>query len=158
MSIITIRCRLVAGVKKKIIGKSIKNFSAEEQVLLQNLLNEKIQVELDENKDKDAKVKAKIKKNTFITLAESSEDVRKQLWHFFLTSSSLTDELLDRLSQHPNFKTWLQQGNLPDDELKACWLELKTSPLYDEKLPGRFFSSVQSMVKTIGSTEPAMQV
>ncbi|WP_373546564.1 type V CRISPR-associated protein Cas12k [Chamaesiphon sp.] len=141
MSIITVRCRLVAGVKQQINKKSIENSSAEEQILLQNLL--------DENKDEDAKVKAKIKKNTFITLAESSEDVRQQLWHFFLTSSSLTDKLLDRLSQHPNFQTWLQQGNLPDDELKACWLELKTSPLYDEKLPGRFFSSVQSMVKII---------
>ena len=149
MSIITVRCRLVAGVKKKIIGKSIKNFSTEEQILLQKLLDEKIQIELDKNKDEDAKIKAKIKKNTFINLAESSEDVRQQLWHFFLTSSSLTDELLDRLSQHPNFQTWRQEGNLPDEELKACWLELKTSPLYDEKLPGRLFPSVQSMVKTI---------
>ncbi len=149
MSIITIRCRLVAGSKKKIDRKSIKKLSEEEQNLLQNLLDEKIQVDLDKNKDKDAKVQAKIKKSTFITLAESSEDVRQQLWHFFMTSSSLIDELLDRLSKHPNFKTWLQEGNLPDDELKACWLELKTSPLYDEKLPGRFFSSVQSMVKTI---------
>jgi SH3-like domain-containing protein len=83
MSIITIRCRLVAGFKQQINKKSIKNFSAEDQILLQNLLNEKIQVELDENKDKEAKVKAKIKKTTFITLAKSSEDVRQQLWHFF---------------------------------------------------------------------------
>ena len=149
MSIITVRCRLVAGVKQKIIGKSIKNFSAEEQILLQNLLDEKIQVELDENKDKDAKIKEKIEKNTFITLAESSEDVRQQLWHFFLTSSAMTDELLDRLSKHDSFQTWRQQGKLPDDELKACWLELKNSPIYAKKLPGRFFSSVQSMVGNI---------
>ena len=149
MSIITVRCRLVAGVKQKIIGKSIKNFSAEEQILLQSLLDEKIQFELDENKDKDAKVKAKIKKNTFITLAESSEDVRQQLWHFFLTSSAMTDELLDRLSKHDSFQTWRQQGKLPDDELKACWLDLKNSPIYDRKLPGRFFSSVHSMVGNI---------
>ena len=145
MSIITIRCRLVAGVKQQINEKSIKHFSAEEQILLQDLLDEKIQVELDENKDKDAK----IKKNTFITLAKSSEDVRQQLWHFFLTSSAMTDELLDRLSKHDNFKNWRQQGKLPDDELKACWLELKDSPIYVKKLPGRFFSSVHSMVENI---------
>ena len=47
MSIITVRCRLVAGVKQQINKKSIENFSAEEQILLQNLLDEKIQVELD---------------------------------------------------------------------------------------------------------------
>jgi hypothetical protein len=139
MSIITIRCRLVAGVKQQIDEKSIKNFSAEDRVLLQKLLDDKAQTDRDKPKEKDKEK---------IFLAQSSEDVRQHLWQLFLISSGLIDELLDRLSQHPNFQTWLQQGNLPDDDLKACWLGLKTSPLYDEKLPGRFFSSVQSMVKT----------
>jgi hypothetical protein len=141
MSIITIRCRLVAGVKQQIDKKSIKNFSAEDRVLLQKLLDDKSQTDRDKPKEKD-------KEKEKIFLAQSSEDVRQHLWQLFLISSALIDELLDRLSQHPNFQTWLQQGNLPDDDLKACWLGLKTSPLYDEKLPGRFFSSVQSMVKT----------
>jgi hypothetical protein len=140
MSIITIRCRLVAGVKQQIDKKSIKNFSVEDRVLLQKLLDDKAQTDRDKPKDKGKEK---------IFLAQSSEDVRQHLWQLFLISSGLIDELLDRLSQHLNFQTWRQQGNLPDDELKACWLELKTSPLYDEKLPGRFFSSVQSMVKTI---------
>ena len=61
----------------------------------------------------------------------------------------MTDELLDRLSKHNNFQTWRQHCQLPDEELKACWLELKDSPIYAKKLPGRFFSSVQSMVKNI---------
>ena len=138
MSIITIRCRLVAGVKQQIGKKSIENFGKEDRALVQKLLDGKSQTDQDNPKDKEK-----------IFLAQSSEDVRKHLWQLFLTNSVLTDELLDRLSQHPNFQTWQQQGNLPDDELKACWLELKASPLYDAKLPGRFFSSVQSMVKTI---------
>jgi len=138
MSIITIRCRLVAGVKQQIDKKSIKNFSAEDRALLQKLLDDKSHADRDNPKDKEK-----------IFLAQSSEAVRQNLWQLFLTSSALIDELLDRLSQHPNIHTWQQQGNLPDDELKACWLELKASPLYDEKLPGRFFSSVQSMVKNI---------
>jgi hypothetical protein len=115
----------------------LERFSAEDRVLLQKLLDDKSHADRDNPKDKEK-----------IFLAQSSEDVRQNLWQLFLTSSALIDELLDRLSQHPNFQTWLQQGNLPDDELEACWLELKASPLYDEKLPGRFFSSVQSMVKT----------
>jgi hypothetical protein len=138
MSIITIRCRLVAGVKQQIDEKSIKNFSEEDRVLLQKLLDDKSQTDQDKPKDKEK-----------IFLAQSSEDVRQHLWQLFLISSGLIDELLDRLSQHPNFQTWRQQGNLPDDELKACWLELKSSPSYDAKLPSRFFSSIQSMVKNI---------
>jgi hypothetical protein len=138
MSIITIRCRLVAGVKQQIDQKSLKNFSEEDRVLLQKLLDDQSQTDRDKSKNKEK-----------IFLAQSSEDVRQTLWQLFLISSGLIDELLDRLSQHPNFQTWQQQGSLPDDELKACWLELKSSPSYDEKLPGRFFSSVQSMVKTI---------
>jgi hypothetical protein len=138
MSIITVRCRLVAGIKQQVDKKSIKNFSEEDRVLLQKLLDDRSQTDRDKPKNKEK-----------IFLAQSSEDVRQHLWQLFLISSALIDELLDRLSQHPNFQTWLQQGNLPDDELKACWLELKSSTSYDEKLPGRFFSSVQSMVKTI---------
>ena len=138
MSIITVRCRLVAGIKQQVDKKSIKNFSEEDRVLLQKLLDDQFEIDRDKPKNKEK-----------IFLAQSSEDVRQNRWQLFLISSALIDELLDRLSQHPNFQTWQQQGNLPDDELKACWLELKSSPSYDEKLPGRFFSSVQSMVKTI---------
>ena len=118
MSIITIRCRLVAGVKQQIDKKSIKNFSKEDRILLQKLLDDKSHADRENPKDKEK-----------IFLAQSSEDVRQNLWQLFLISSGLIDELLDRLSQHPNFQTWQQQGNLPDDELKACWLDLKSSPL-----------------------------
>ncbi len=138
MSIITIRCCLVAGIKQQIDRKSIENFSAEDRALLQKLLDDKSQTDRDNPKDKEK-----------IFLAQSSEAVRQNLWQLFLTSSALIDELLDRLSQHPNVQTWQQQGKLPDNELKACWLELRASPLYDEKLPGIFFYSVQSMAKTI---------
>ena len=149
MSIITIRCRLVAGIKQKIDRKNIKNFSEVEQDLLQKLLDEKVQVELNEITDKNAKIEAKIKNKTFVSLAESSEDVRQHIWQLFLTCSALIDELLDRLSKHRKFETWRQQGELPAEDLKACWLDLKNSPLYDDRLPGRFFSSVQSMVGNI---------
>ncbi len=149
MSIITIHCRLVAGIKKNINRKSIKNISVEDRALLQKPLDEKIEVELSKLTVNDPKVKKKIERTTFVTLCESSEDVRQHLWHFFLTSSLLIDELLDRLSRHPNFQTWRQQCELPTDELEACWLDLKNSPIYDKKLPGRFFSSVYSMVKNI---------
>jgi hypothetical protein len=140
MSIITIRCRLVAGVKQQIDKKSIKNFSAEDQILLQKLLDDKAQLDQDNPKEKEKEK---------IFLAQSSEDVRQHLWQLFLISSALIDELLDRLSQHKDFQIWQQQGNLPDDVLKTCWQELKSSPSYDEKLPSRFFSSIQSNVKII---------
>lgn len=138
MSIITIRCRLVAGIKQQIDKKSIKNFNEEDRALLQKLLDDSQRAKRDNPKNKEK-----------IFLVRSSEHVRQHLWQLFLTSSALTDELLDRLSTHKNFQTWRQQGKLPTDELKACWLDLKNSPIYDEKLPGRFFSSVHSMVNTI---------
>jgi hypothetical protein len=144
MSIITIRCRLVAGVKQQIDKKSIKNFSAEDRALLQKLLDDKSQTDRDNPKEKE-----KEKEKEKIFLAQSSEDVRQHLWQLFLISSALIDELLDRLSQHKDFQIWQQQGNLPDDVLKTCWQELKSSPSYDEKLPSRFFSSIQSTVKII---------
>jgi hypothetical protein len=138
MSIITIRCRLVAGIKQQIDQKSIKNCNAEDRALLQKLLDDKSQTDRDNPKDKEK-----------IFLAQSSEDVRQNLWQLFIISSALIDELLDRLSQHEHFEVWQQQGELPDDVLKTCWQELKSSPLYDRKLPSRFFSSIQSMVKNI---------
>ena len=139
MSIITIRCRLVDGVKQKIDNKSIKNFSGRERALLQKLLDnrDRPDAENPENKQED------------IFLFESNKRVRQHLWQLFLTHSALIDELLDRLSKHSNFETWRQQGKLPADELKECWLDLKNSPTYDRKLPGRFFSSIHSMVETI---------
>ncbi len=138
MSIITIRCRLVAGIKHQIDKKSIENFSGEERDLLQKLLDDRNQVNIDNPKNKEK-----------IFLAKSSEHVRQHLWQLFLISSALIDELLDRLSKHPNFEIWRQQGELPADELKACWQDLKNSPIYDEKLPGLFFYSVHSTVQTI---------
>jgi hypothetical protein len=56
MSIITIRCRLVAGVKQQIDKKSIKNFSAEDRVLLQKLLDDKSHADRDNPKDKEEKL------------------------------------------------------------------------------------------------------
>jgi hypothetical protein len=110
MSIITIRCRLVAGVKQQIDKKSLKNFNAEDRALLQKLLDDKFQADRNNPKDKEK-----------IFLAQSGEDVRQNLWQLFLISSALIDELLDRLSQHENFQVWQQQGELPDDVLKTCW-------------------------------------
>ncbi len=75
MSIITIRCRLVAGIKKNINRKSIKNISVEDRALLQKPLDEKIEIELSKPTVNDPKVKKKIEKTTFVTLCESSEDV-----------------------------------------------------------------------------------
>lgn len=131
MSIITVRCRLVAGVKQQIDKKSIENFSRKNRALLQKLLKDRFQANKDGTKDKEK-----------IFLAQSSENVRQHLWEMFLINSSLVDELLDRLSQHPNFQTWRQHGNLPDDELKACWQELKNSSSYDEKLPDFLFYTI----------------
>jgi hypothetical protein len=138
MSIITVRCRLVAGIKQQINKKSIKNFSDEERALLQKPLDDNIQANLENPKNKEK-----------IFLAKSSEHVRQNLWQLFLTSSALIDELFDRLSKHENFRTWRQQGELPDDELESCWLDLKNSPIYDKNMPAKFFYSVRSMVENI---------
>ena len=70
----------------------------------------------------------------------ASELIRRPLWHLMTERNTpLINELLKRVSQHPDFETWQRKGTIPNSAVK----ELCDEPLNKVYLgqPGRFYAS-----------------
>jgi len=79
----------------------------------------------------------------------AKEPIRQQLWTLMAERNTpLINELLAQISQHPDFDTWRQQGNLEADIVKQLCQQLKTDPRFSDQ-PGRFYMSALTLVKDI---------
>lgn len=74
----------------------------------------------------------------------ASEPVRRCLWQLMSKSNTpLVKDLLQQVSQHPEFETWQRRGTIPEKAVKALCEPLKA--VYPGQ-PGRFYASAILMV------------
>lgn len=74
----------------------------------------------------------------------ASEPVRRHLWQLMVSSNTpLVNDLLKRVSQHPDFETWQRRGTVAKDSVKELCDPLKA--VYPGQ-PGRFYASANQMV------------
>ncbi|MDJ0661037.1 MAG: type V CRISPR-associated protein Cas12k [Crocosphaera sp.] len=79
----------------------------------------------------------------------ASEDTLCSLWQLMAHPySELIATLLEYISNHPDFSTWLEQCRLPNTLIKDYVKTLKTESPYQD-LPGRFRDSAVILVTTI---------
>jgi hypothetical protein len=71
----------------------------------------------------------------------------RHLWRLMAEKNTpLINQLLEQLGQHPNFETWLQKGEVPEDTIKTICNSLKTQERFADQ-PGRFYTSAVTLVK-----------
>jgi IS605 OrfB family transposase len=74
----------------------------------------------------------------------ASEPIRRHLWHLMTESNTpLINDLLNQVSQHPDFETWQRRGTVPEKTVKELCEPLKAS--YPGQ-PARFYASAILMV------------
>lgn len=75
----------------------------------------------------------------------ASEKIRRQLWNVMTTKNTpLVNELLQQISQHPEFEDWLRKGDLPEKAVRDLCEPLKVDPRFNGQ-PGRLFTSASLM-------------
>jgi hypothetical protein len=85
------------------------------------------------------------------------EETLQHLWELMEKKNTpLINELLEQLSKHPDFETWLQKGKLPTEVVKTLCNSLKTHPCFAGQ-PGRFYSSAIALVDYIYNSWLALQ-
>lgn len=79
----------------------------------------------------------------------ASESTRQQLWKLMAEANTpLINELLLKVSQHPDFETWRQKGRLPATVISQLCQPLKTDPRFTGQ-PSRFYMSAIHVVDYI---------
>jgi IS605 OrfB family transposase len=74
----------------------------------------------------------------------ASEPIRRHLWHLMTESNTpLINDLLNQVSQHPDFETWQRRGTVPEKTVKELCEPLKA--IYPGQ-PARFYASAILMV------------
>ena len=87
----------------------------------------------------------------------ASEETRQHLWHLMAERNTpLVNELLRRVSEHPEFPEWRQTGKLPAKLVKDLCNEIKTDPQFSGQ-PGRFYSSAWTLAHRIFKSWFALQ-
>ena len=77
----------------------------------------------------------------------TSEETRRYLWQLMAQRNTpLVNELLELVSQHPEFEVWCRRGTLPDDAVEQLCQPLRQDPRFVGQ-PGRFYSSAIDMVQ-----------
>lgn len=75
------------------------------------------------------------------------EEYLSHLWQLMADKNTpLINELLHKVTKHPDFDKWLQKGGLDNAELKKICNSLKSQPHFSNQ-PSRFYTSAQSLVK-----------
>lgn len=79
----------------------------------------------------------------------ANESTRQQLWKLMAEANTpLINELLFKVSQHPDFETWREKGKLPVTVINQLCQPLKTDPRFAGQ-PSRFFISAIHVVDYI---------
>ena len=77
------------------------------------------------------------------------ESTRHQLWQLMAEkNTSLINELLQELAEHPYLESWKQKGKIPRGTVKNLCQPLRSNPDFLGQ-PGRFYSSAISVVEYI---------
>ncbi|MEP0798519.1 type V CRISPR-associated protein Cas12k [Funiculus sociatus] len=79
----------------------------------------------------------------------TSETTRRQLWELMAQKNTpLVNQLLEQVSNHPDFEAWRQKGKLQAGIVKQLYNPLKTDPRFIGQ-PGRFYTSAIALVDYI---------
>lgn len=77
----------------------------------------------------------------------TSEETRRYLWQLTAQKNTpLVNELLELVSQHPDFEAWCRRGTLPGNAVKQLCEPLRQDPRFVGQ-PGRFYSSAIRIVQ-----------
>ncbi|MEP0880985.1 type V CRISPR-associated protein Cas12k [Trichocoleus sp. ST-U3] len=79
----------------------------------------------------------------------ASETTRRQLWELMAQKNTpLVNQLLEQVSNHPDFEAWRQKGKLQAGIVKQLCNPLRTDPRFIGQ-PGRFYTSAIALVDYI---------
>lgn len=77
----------------------------------------------------------------------TSEETRRYLWQLTAQRNTpLVNELLELVSQHPDFEAWRRRGTVPGNAVKQICEPLRQDPRFLGQ-PGRFYSSAIRIVQ-----------
>ncbi|NEU80547.1 type V CRISPR-associated protein Cas12k [Nostoc sp. UIC 10630] len=87
----------------------------------------------------------------------SEENSLRIFWELMTEKNApLINELLEQLSKHPNFETWLQKGEVPKNTIETICDSLKIQDRFADQ-PGRFYTSAVTLVKEVYKSWFALQ-
>lgn len=87
----------------------------------------------------------------------SDESSLRLLWELMAEKNTpLINELLEQLGKHPDFETWLEKGEVPEETIKKICNSLKKQERFADQ-PGRFYTSAVTLVKEVYKSWFALQ-
>jgi hypothetical protein len=79
----------------------------------------------------------------------AEEETLRQLWKLMAEKNTpLINELLAQLGEHPEFETWLEKGEVPQEAIETINKSLSTQKPFAGQ-PGRFYTSALTLVKEV---------
>ncbi len=79
------------------------------------------------------------------------------LWKLMAEKNTpLINELLEQVAEHPNFKAWLEKGEVPKNTVETMCNSLKKQERFDNQ-PGRFYTSAITLVNEVYKSWFALQ-
>ncbi|MBW4695829.1 MAG: type V CRISPR-associated protein Cas12k [Lyngbya sp. HA4199-MV5] len=79
-----------------------------------------------------------------LALLCTDEKTRKYLWNLSIEYTLLINRLIQEITQHPQFKDWLNRGNCPPKTVMSICKRLKETEFTG--LPARVYTSAESLV------------
>lgn len=85
------------------------------------------------------------------------EATLRLLWKLMAEKNTpLINELLEQLAEHPNFETWLEKGEVPENTVNTMCESLKTQERFANQ-SGRFYTSAVTLVNEVYKSWFALQ-
>ena len=94
---------------------------------------------------------------TIQCLLQAKEETLCYLWNLMIEKNTLlVSEILERIKTHQELDAWIAQGYIPVTAIDKITKQLKQQPKYN-KMPGRFSTSAETLVKDIYKSWFAVQ-